>query len=263
MTAGQSRFPVAPSKWGFKQYGQCGRWVTDLLPQTGKVVDDMAFLYSMHTDAINHEPAILMMNTGNMIPGKPSLGAWLAYGLGSVNHNLPTYVVLEANFTLGNDQPINSRLWGSGFLSSRFAGVMLRSDSEPVFYLNDPAGMSAPHPARDARCGQRPSIGARTSRPPIPKRTPGSANMKWLSGCRRACQNWRTCPTSRKARGSCTGRKQKEPGSYAYCCLMARRPRRTRRPHHAGLQARLGPPRKRRRPPFPGSAAIPISPPTR
>ena len=96
----------------------------------------------MHTDAINHEPAILMMNTGNMIPGKPSLGAWLAYGLGSANHNLPTYVVLEANFTLGNDQPINSRLWGSGFLSSRFAGVMLRSDSEPVFYLNDPAGMS-------------------------------------------------------------------------------------------------------------------------
>jgi len=141
MTAGQTRFPVAPSQWGFKQYGQCGRWVSDLLPHTAKLADDIAVVHSMHTDAINHEPAILLINTGNMVPGKPSLGAWLAYGLGSTNENLPAFVVLNSALTGGNAQPINSRLWGSGFLSSRYAGVLLRATQDPVLYLKDPKGM--------------------------------------------------------------------------------------------------------------------------
>ena len=222
MTAGQTRFPVAPSKWGFQQYGQCGRWVTDLLPQTAKVVDDMAFLYSMHTDAINHEPAILMMNTGNMIPGKPSLGAWLAYGLGSANHNLPTYVVLEANFTIGNDQPINSRLWGSGFLSSRFAGVMLRSDSEPVFYLKDPAGMS-----RRTRRAMLDAVNALNRR--TYEQTADPETHARISQYEMAFRMQASVPElgdlsdESESTWKLYGPEAKTPGSYAYCCLMARR----------------------------------------
>ena len=141
MTAGQTRFPVAPSKWGFKQHGQCGRWVSDLLPSTARLADDIAVINSMHTDAINHEPAILQINTGNTVPGKPSLGAWLSYGLGSMNENLPAFVVLTTHPTAGGQQPINSRLWGSGFFSSQHAGVLLRAANDPVLYLKDPKGM--------------------------------------------------------------------------------------------------------------------------
>lgn len=141
MTSGQARFPVAASNWGFKQYGQSGRWISDLLPYTGKLADDITVINSMHTDAINHEPATLQFNTGNMVPGKPSMGAWLSYGLGSLNENLPSYVVLTTKNTVGNAQPITSRLWGSGFLSSSYAGVQLRAAKDPVLYLRDPKGM--------------------------------------------------------------------------------------------------------------------------
>src|SRR6266481_1960660 len=96
MTSGQARFPIAPSHWGFTRQGKSGRWVSDLLPWTGRLVDDITLVHSMQTDAINHEPAILLINTGNMVPGKPSLGSWLSYGLGSMNENLPTFVVLNS-----------------------------------------------------------------------------------------------------------------------------------------------------------------------
>ena len=143
MTAGQSRFPIAPSHWPFSQYGANGRWVSDLLPWTGKMIDELTLIHTLNTDAINHEPAILLMNTGNMVPGKPSLGAWLSYGLGSINENLPAFVVLNSHLLPGTDgQPIAPRLWGSGFLSSEHAGVAFRSQGDPVLYLNDPEGMS-------------------------------------------------------------------------------------------------------------------------
>ncbi len=142
VTAGQTRLPVAPSQWGFKQHGECGRPISDLLPQTAKLADEIAVINSMYTDAINHEPAILLMNTGNMTPGKPSLGAWLSYGLGSMNENLPAFVVLNTELTAGNNQPINSRLWGGGFLSSRHAGVLLCAGQDPVLYLKDLPGMN-------------------------------------------------------------------------------------------------------------------------
>lgn len=142
MTAGQSRFPVAPSHWGFKQYGQTGTWASDLLPYTSRMVDDLTIIKSTNTDAINHEPAIMFMNTGNMNPGKPCLGAWLAYGLGSMNDNLPTFIVLQTKTNpKENNQPVSSRLWSSGFLSSEYAGVGLRSGGDPVLYLADPAGV--------------------------------------------------------------------------------------------------------------------------
>ena len=143
MTSGQARFPIAPAHWGFSRQGKSGRYVSDLLPWTGKLVDDITLIHTMQTDAINHEPAILLINTGNMVPGKPSLGSWLSYGLGSMNENLPTFVVLNSLTIPGTDlQPISPKLWSSGFLSNEYAGVAFRSQGAPVLYLDDPAGMS-------------------------------------------------------------------------------------------------------------------------
>jgi hypothetical protein len=142
MTAGQARFPIAPSHWGFKQYGKSGAWVSDLLPYTAQMVDDLTIIRSTNTDAINHEPAIMLMNTGNMNSGKPCLGSWLSYGLGSMNDNLPTFMVLLSKTNAKeNNQPVSSRLWSSGFLSSEYAGVGLRSAGDPVLYLSDPKGV--------------------------------------------------------------------------------------------------------------------------
>ena len=142
MTSGQARFPIAPSHWAFKRYGQTGTWVSDLLPCTARMVDDLAIIKSTNTEAINHEPAIMLMNTGNMNAGKPCLGSWLAYGLGSMNDNLPTFMVLQSKLNpKENNQPVSSRLWSSGFLSSEYAGVGLRSAGDPVLYLTDPSGV--------------------------------------------------------------------------------------------------------------------------
>ena len=149
MTSYQDSFPVAPSKFDFKQRGGSGTWVSDLLPHTGKVIDDIALIRTMHTDAINHDPAITFIQTGSQQPGRPSLGAWLSYGLGSENQNLPAYVVLISQSTrAGNGQPLFSRLWGPGFLPSEHQGVKFRSVGDPVLYLSDPPGIS-----RDTRRG--------------------------------------------------------------------------------------------------------------
>jgi hypothetical protein len=142
MTAGQARFPIAPSHWAFKRYGKTGTWVSDLLPNTARLVDDLLIVKTVNTDAINHEPAIMLMNTGNMNPGKPCLGSWLSYGLGSMNDNLPTFMVLQTLVNpKENNQPLSSRLWSSGFLSSEYAGVGLRSGGDPVLFLSDPNGV--------------------------------------------------------------------------------------------------------------------------
>jgi hypothetical protein len=144
MTAGQARFPVAPSHWRFAQYGHSGRWVSDLLPYAAKMTDDLTVIYSLHTDAINHEPANLLLNTGNMVPGKPCLGSWLAYGLGSMNENLPTFVVLNSSLLKGtNQQPISPKMWSSGFLSNEYSGVEFRAQGQPVLYLKNPDGMTS------------------------------------------------------------------------------------------------------------------------
>ena len=143
LTEGQARFPIAPSHWNFAQHGQSGRWVSELLPWTAKLTDDIALIHTLNTDAVNHEPALELIATGNMVVGKPSLGAWLSYGLGSINDNLPTFVVLTCRMVPGaNQQVIFPFLWGSGFLSNKYAGIPLRSAGAPVLYLNDPRGMS-------------------------------------------------------------------------------------------------------------------------
>jgi hypothetical protein len=143
MTSGQARFPIAPSKYKFKQHGRCGMWVSELLPWTAKMVDDLCFIRSMNTDAINHEPAITLMQTGNQVTGRPCLGAWSSYGLGTLNENLPTFVVLVAKPTNTEQvQAISARLWSAGYLSGEHAGVSFRTAGDPILYINNPPGVS-------------------------------------------------------------------------------------------------------------------------
>ncbi len=144
MTSGQKRFPVAPSMFKFAQHGNCGMWVSELHPQLAKNVDDICFIRSMHTQAINHEPAICYMQTGNQITGRPCLGSWLSYGLGSMNRDLPTFVVLVAKPTNTEQvQAISARLWSAGYLSGKHSGVSFRSGGDPILYINNPPGVSA------------------------------------------------------------------------------------------------------------------------
>ena len=142
MTSGQKSFPVVAPKFKFKQHGSQGVWLSELLPHTSKVVDDLCIVRSMHTEAINHDPAITFMQTGSQQPGRPSMGSWLSYGLGSEAEDLPAFVVMISHGT-GNDanQGLLDRLWGSGFLPSSHQGVKFRSASDPVLYLNDPSGI--------------------------------------------------------------------------------------------------------------------------
>jgi len=144
MTSGQGSFPLAPSIFKFAQYGQSGTWVSELLPWTGKMVDDLCIIKSMHTDAINHEPANQLICTGSMQSGKPSMGSWMSYGLGSMNQDLPTFVVLHATHSspYSDVQAISSRLWSSGYLPGKYAGVALRSLGDPVLFLKDTPGIS-------------------------------------------------------------------------------------------------------------------------
>lgn len=142
MTSGQDRFPIAPSIYNFKQYGENGMWVSELMPYMSKMVDDVCFMRSMKTDAINHEPAITFMQTGNQITGRPCLGSWASYGLGSLNENLPTFVVMVARPTNTEQmQAISARLWSSGYLSGEHAGVSFRTAGDPILYINNPPGV--------------------------------------------------------------------------------------------------------------------------
>jgi hypothetical protein len=144
MTSRQTSFPIAPSRFRFAQHGKCGAWMSELLPHTAQVVDDLCFVKSLHTEAINHDPAITFCQTGAQIAGRPSIGAWLSYGLGSENENLPAFVVLVSQGS-GNkgDQPLYDRLWGSGFLPSKYQGVKFRSTGDPVLFLSNPEGIDA------------------------------------------------------------------------------------------------------------------------
>jgi hypothetical protein len=143
MVAQQDRFPVVPSMYPFQQYGKSGMWLSDRVPYTGKIADDICMLRAVYTEAINHDPAITFMQTGSQLPGRPSFGSWVDYGLGSENENLPAFVVLNS-LPSNNmaDQGLLSRLWGAGFLPSRYQGVQFRNGSDPVLYLSNPPGVS-------------------------------------------------------------------------------------------------------------------------
>jgi len=142
MTSGQDSFPVASSVFNFQRHGQSGTYLSELLPHHAKIVDDISIIKTTHTDAINHDPAITFIQTGSQQPGRPSMGAWLSYGLGSETQDLPAYVVLVSQkVSKNNAQPLFSRLWGSGFLPSRYQGIKFRSSGDPVLYLSDPPGV--------------------------------------------------------------------------------------------------------------------------
>ncbi|MFK7850500.1 MAG: DUF1501 domain-containing protein [Akkermansiaceae bacterium] len=143
MTAGQASFPLAPSRFKFSQHGESGTWVSEALPWHGKMADDICVIKSMHTDAINHEPANQLVCTGSMVNGKASMGSWLSYGLGSMNKDLPAFVVLHAKHSspFSNVQAISSRLWGSGYLPGKYSGVSLRSLADPVLFLKNSPGV--------------------------------------------------------------------------------------------------------------------------
>src|ERR1700733_10294909 len=156
MVAQQDRFPVVPTMWGFRQYGESGQWLSELLPHTGKAADEICVLRGMYTEAINHDPAITFFQTGSQLPGRPSMGSWVDYGLGSDNQNLPAFVVLNSLPSNGQaDQGFLSRLWGSGFLPGRYQGVQFRAGADPVLDLSNPPGIT-----REMRRGQLDALSA-------------------------------------------------------------------------------------------------------
>ena len=140
MTSKQASFPVAPSAFKFAQHGKSGAWLSDLLPHTAKVADELCFVRSMYTEAINHDPAITFFQTGAQLAGRPSMGSWLSYGLGSENRDLPAFVAMVSG---SGGQPLYDRLWGSGFLPTKFQGVKFRSAGDPVLFLSNPEGVDS------------------------------------------------------------------------------------------------------------------------
>ena len=142
MTSTQSSFPVVPSLFKFAQHGNSGAWVSELMPNTAGVADQLCFIKSMYTEAINHDPAVTFFQTGSQLAGRPSIGAWLAYGLGSESKDLPAFVVMVSAGSGNGDQPLADRMWGSGFLPTKYQGVKFRSGGDPVLYLSNPAGFS-------------------------------------------------------------------------------------------------------------------------
>ena len=143
MTSGQLRFPIVPSLYKFDQHGESGAWVSELMPHTAKIVDDLAFIKSMHTEAINHDPGITFFQTGAQLAGRPSIGAWLDYGLGSMNEDLPSFVAMVSIGSGNGGQPLYDRLWGSGFLPTKHQGVKFLASGDPVLYLSNPPGVQS------------------------------------------------------------------------------------------------------------------------
>ncbi|MCM8529099.1 MAG: DUF1501 domain-containing protein [Lentisphaeraceae bacterium] len=223
MTAGQKNFPVCAPLKPFKQRGESGTWISDFLPYTAGVADDICVVKSMHTEAINHDPGITFMNTGSQFPGLPSLGAWLDYGLGSRNKNMPGYVVLLSQGTGKNPgQPIFSRLWGSGFLPSVHQGVQLRSQGDPVLFLNNPQGIS-----RDNR---RMMLDNLNSLNEMRFKQTGDAEIQTrISQYEMAFRMQASAPEitdiSKEPESTFKlyGEDARQPGTYAYNCLLARR----------------------------------------
>lgn len=223
MTSGQKRFPLAPSKFKFEQHGQSGAWISELLPHTAKMADDIAIVKSLHTEAINHDPAITYICTGNQLPGRPSLGAWLNYGLGSLNSNLPAFMVMTPTWTGRQQaQAIYNRLWGAGFLPAKHQGVALRRSGDPVLFLSNPDGVSTEVRRRMldslGRLNQKtfeqvgdPATQARITQYEMAFRMQSSVpELLDLSG-------------ETKSTLEMYGPEAEKPGTFSYCALMARR----------------------------------------
>jgi hypothetical protein len=218
MSSVQASFPVAKSIFTFAQYGQSGTWVSDLLPYTAKVVDDLCFIKSMHTEQINHDPAVTFAQTGFQLAGRPSLGAWVAHGLGSVNRDLPAFVVMIS----GNGQSLAERQWGAGFLPSQYQGIKLRSVGDPVLNISDPAGFQKSQRTQfidhlrklnqlEFETVNNPEISARIAQYELAFRMQSSV-PELIDLSKEPARTFELY-----------GPEAKKPGTYAANCLMARR----------------------------------------
>ncbi|ELP30797.1 DUF1501 domain-containing protein [Rhodopirellula baltica] len=220
MSVNQSSLPVAASKFKFAQHGQSGAWLSELLPYHRDIVDDVCFIKSMHTEAINHDPAITFFQTGSQIAGRPSLGSWISYGLGSENDDLPAFVVLVTKGQGG--QPLYSRLWGNGFLDSKYQGVQFRGGEDPVLYLSNPDGIS-----RDHRRQQLDSINRLNSHqyqrefdPEIQSRI---AQYEMAFKMQTSVPDATDFSDEPESTFELYGEDAKQPGTFAANCLLARR----------------------------------------
>ena len=223
MTSGQTTFPVAPSMFKFAQYGQGGAWFSDLMPRMSAHADEWCVVRSLHTEAINHDPAITFMQTGSQLAGRPSIGAWMSYGLGSENRDLPAYVVLTS-FGSGrpDDQPLYDRLWAAGFLPSKHQGVKFRNKGDPVLYLSNPPGMD-----RESRRETLDELGALNHRhldaigdPEIATRI---AQYEMAFRMQASVPDLTDVSKEPQSILDLYGPDVKRPGSYAANCLLARR----------------------------------------
>lgn len=223
MTARQKTHPVWAPPFKFARQGDRGTWVSELLPHTAKVVDNLCILKSVHTEAINHDPGVTFINTGSQIPGRPSLGAWLSYGLGSENQNLPAYLVLLSQGTGKRPgQPLFSRLWGNGFLPSSHQGSLLRSGKDPVLYLSDPPGMD-----RSMRRSMLDDLaelnGLHQKKVKDPELEARVSQYEMAFRMQRAVPELVDLSKETKATFDLYGPESGIPGSYAANCLLARR----------------------------------------
>ncbi|MBK8979963.1 MAG: DUF1501 domain-containing protein [Planctomycetes bacterium] len=220
MSANQAHLPLARSVFRFAQHGRCGAWVSELLPWTARIVDDLCIVRSVHTQAINHDPAITFVQTGAELAGRPSIGAWLDYGLGTRNPDLPSYCVLVTQGKGG--QPIYSRLWGSGFLPSRHQGVQLRGGADPVLYLDDPPGVDRDRRRRlldTARALQQHEFGLDAD-PAIAERI---AQQELAYRMQRSVPEVADLASEPESTFSLYGDDARRPGTFAANCLLARR----------------------------------------
>ena len=223
MTSGQSRLPVAPSMFKFQQHGKCGRWVSELLPHTAKCVDDIALVKTVHTNAINHDPACTFVMTGSEVPGKPSIGSWLAYGLGSESNDLPAFVVLTPWWTSkAAAQALFSRMWASGFLPSKYSGVALRSVGDPVLYVQNPDGVSTAN--RRAMLNTLGALNQRThEKYGDPETLTRIAQYEMAFRMQRSVPELTDLTKETQETLDLYGPEVKKPGSFAASALLARR----------------------------------------
>ncbi|MBD3674093.1 MAG: DUF1501 domain-containing protein [Planctomycetaceae bacterium] len=223
MTAGQKTLPVCPSKYQFTKHenNDRGVWVSELLPHTATVAKDLCVIHSTFTEAINHDPAITYIQTGSQIPGRPSLGAWLSYGLGSMNENLPNYVVMHAKTNYA-EQSLFSRLWGTGFLPSDYQGILLRSQGDPVLYLSNPQGVSSSdrRAQLDTLTQLNQGLFNRFGDPEILSRI---KQHEMAYRMQSSVPELMDLSQESKDTFELYGEEAKQPGSFAACCLNARR----------------------------------------
>ncbi len=223
MTSGQSRFPIAPSIYKFAPHGKNGTMVSELLPHMARKVDDIALVRSMYTEAINHDPAITYICTGDQLPGKASLGAWLNYGLGTENENLPAFLVMTASWSGRKQaQALYNRLWGNGFLPSKYQGVALRSSGDPVLYLSNPDGVSSA-----VRRRMLDSLGRlnqeELTRTADPETAARIAQYEMAFRMQSSVPDLTNISDEPQHVLDLYGPDVTTPGSFAHCCLMSRR----------------------------------------